>query len=200
MRRGVALVAFALLLAAACNGDEPVLEAGSPSPTPTRTVSPTPAPSPTSDDLADASCEDREAGDPTNFPPFVEVKIEAEGGSEKIEFRFEPEDDPADAPQYFIRFVDELLTSGEGAPVDVAGEAFLAVSFMAMGVDLSGPEFEEIYTGPKEFTPGLSTVLEVEQTGDFEGLVSWGIGLSREACFVVDARPDRLILEFPTTS
>ncbi len=193
--------AAALLVASACNGDEPVLLPGSPSPSPTPTASPSPTATGTAtpDELAGASCDDREGGDPNNFPDFVEVKIEAEDGSEKVEFRFEPEDSPEVAPQHFVRFVDQLVTAGEGAPVDVAGEAFLEVSFMARGVDLSGPDVELIYTGPKEFTPGLSTVLEVEQTGDFEGLVSWGIGLSREACFVLEARGDRLILEFPIT-
>ncbi|HZD18870.1 MAG TPA: hypothetical protein VE669_12080, partial [Actinomycetota bacterium] len=163
----------------------------------TETATPTPTPTATSDDLAGASCKRRKGGDPANFPDFVEVKIESEGDTEKVEFRFEPEGHPADAPQWFVRFTDQLLSDAEGAPVDVAGDAFVSISFMARGVDLSGDGFEEIYTGPTEFTPGLSTILEVEQLGDFEGLVSWGIGLPSRACFVVEARPDRIVLEFP---
>lgn len=197
------LIVTALSLVAAACADEGAPTGGSPSPagspSPTETT-PSPSPTATSDDLADASCEQREGGNPENFPDFVEVNIESEGDTEKVEFRFEPEGDPADAPQWFVGFTDELVTDGEGAPVEVAGEAFVSIAFMARGVDLSGEEFEEIYTGPGEFTPGLSTVLEVEQLGDFEGLVSWGIGLSSRECFVVDDRPDRIILEFPAAA
>ena len=196
MRRA-ALLALALLVSACADGSggaDPT-----PTPTPTEAPSPTPTPTATSDDLADASCDDRQDGDPSNFPDFVEVSIESEGATEKVEFRFEPEGDPGDAPQYFVGYTDQLVADGEGAPVDVEGEAFVSISFMARGVDLSGEEFEPIYTGPTEFAPGFSTVLEVEQTGDFEGLVSWGIGLSSRACFVVEARPDRIILEFPAS-
>lgn len=197
MRRAMLL---ALGLALACAGGESGLSPGStPSPTGTATETASPSPTATPDDLEDASCDDRQGGRSSNFPDFVEVRIESEGDTEKVEFRFEPEGDPTDAPRFFVGFTDQLITDGEGAPVDVEGEAFVAISFMARGVDLSGEEFEPIYTGPTEFTPGLSTILEVEQTGDFEGMVSWGIGLSSRACFVVDARPDRIILEFPAT-
>lgn len=190
----VALAACSLL-AASCADDAP--PRSSPVPTPAETVSPTP----TDDPLAGASCEQRQGGDPANTPDFTEVRIEPEGDAvEKVDFRFEGAGGATDAPQWFAGFVDELITDGEGAPVEVEGEAFLSVAFMARGVDLSGETFEPIYTGPTEFTgTGLSTVLEVEQTGDFEGLVSWGIGLSHEACFVVDEQPDRLTLEFPVT-
>ena len=195
MSRILVLVAVLALATSSC-ADGGDTTSFSPGPSPSATASP----SPTSDDLEGASCEEREGGDPGNFPDFVEVRIESEGATEKVEFRFEPEGDPDAAPQWFVRFTDELTTDGEGAPVDVEGEAFVSFAFMARGVDLSGEEFQEIYTGPREFTPGLSTVLEVEQLGDFEGLVSWGIGLSGEACFVVEERPDRLTLEFPSTA
>lgn len=198
MRRA-ALLALALVASACADGSGGADPTPTPTATPTEAPTPTPTPTATSDDLEDASCDDRQGGDPSNFPDFVEVSIESEGATEKVEFRFEPEGDPGDAPQYFVGFTDQLITDGEGAPVDVEGEAFVSISFMARGVDLSGEEFEPIYTGPTEFTPGLSTVLEVEQTGDFEGLVSWGIGLSSRACFVVEARPDRIILEFPAS-
>jgi len=193
MRR---IAAAFLLLAVGCGGSADPAATSSPSPGPT-SPAPTVSPSPTSDDLEGASCRKHRGGDPANFPPFTEVSIESDDGVERVEFRFEPEGDPEQPPWYFVSFVDELATDGEGAPVEVAGEAFVLVSFMAQGVDLSGEEPEPIYTGPTEFAPGLSTVLEVEQTGDFEGVVSWGIGLSSKTCFVVDAEPDRLRLEFP---
>jgi hypothetical protein len=86
----------------------------------------------------------------------------------------------------------------ENTPDYIEGEAFVQIIFQAFGVDLSGEEPVEIYKGPKEFTPGFPTVLEVEELGDFEATISWGIGLSTRACFVVDATPTRITLEFPS--
>jgi hypothetical protein len=72
------------------------------------------------------------------------------------------------------------------------------VVFGALGVDISGEEPVEIYTGPKEFSPRFGTLREVEQLGDFEATISWGIGLAAEECFVLDVGPDHLTLEFPS--
>jgi hypothetical protein len=203
MRRWLGVAAALALLLPACARDDPVLtppvDVGpTPSPTAQPTPSPTPSPTPTGDDLAGASCEDREGGNDYNFPDFVRVKVEREDGVEKVEFRFEPEDGVTDPPVHFISFADQLTTEGEGAPVDLEGNAYLSVSFMARGVDLSGEDFEEIYTGPKRLTPGFPTVKELQHLGDFEGLISWGIGLESRACYVLRARADRLILRFPS--
>lgn len=201
MRRWLVLGIAIVVLLPACRMDDPVVVPPvdvTPAPSPTDEPSPTPSPISTGDDLAGASCNDREGGNDYNFPDFVRVKVERENGVEKVEFRFEPQDGVTDPPAHFIRFADELTTEGEGAPVDVEGNAFLSVSFMARGVDLSGEDFEEIYTGPKRFTPGFPTVKELQHLGDFEGLVSWGIGLESRACYVLRARADRLILLFPS--
>jgi hypothetical protein len=79
--------------------------------------------------------------------------------------------------------------------VEIEGDAFLVVAFQAIGVDLSSEQPVEVYTGPEEFTPGFGTIREAVMLGDFEGQVSWGLGLSRRECFVVEAAPDRLTLE-----
>src|SRR5687768_4783661 len=117
----------------ACGGSaDPAAE-----PSPTESTEPTVSPSPTGDDLAGASCEPQQGGDPANFPDFTEVNVEIEDGIERVEFRFEPQEagqsDPEGSPQYFVSFVEELVTDGEGAPVEVAGGAFVSISFMARG-------------------------------------------------------------------
>lgn len=118
---------------------------------------------------------------------------------DRVSFRFRQTDpDATDPPLYFVRYVDQLVTDGEGAPVEVEGKAFVHVSFMAVGVDLSSETPIEVYTGPDEFTPAFPTVRELEKTGDFEGVVSWGIGLVRKACVVVEASDRELVLQFPS--
>jgi hypothetical protein len=118
---------------------------------------------------------------------------------DRVTFRFRPRDPgAAQPPSHYVKFADRLLTDAEGTPTDVEGEAFVLVVFSAFGVELSGEQPVPIYKGPKELRPGFGTVRELQQLGDFEATVTWGIGLSQEACFVIDARPDRLILEFPS--
>jgi hypothetical protein len=190
MRRFRSLPCILLLLLAAC-GQEP--QGGAPPPTP-ETPDQTESPTPT--ELPGASCDDRTGGDARNLPDFVEVEVESEDGVDRVTFEFEPNSNVKQPPYHVVRFQDELHTDPEGAPADIEGEAFILVVFGALGVDLSGEEPQEIYTGPKEFTPGFGTVREVEELGDFEATITWGIGLSSEECFVLDAGPDHLTLEF----
>ncbi len=160
-------------------------------------ASPSPAGTGAPATLDGASCDSINAGNPANFPDFVDVELESEAGVDRISFVFEPEGDaPAKPPLHFVHFAEELVTEGEARPVDVEGEAFLVVAFQAVGVDLSSEQPVEVYTGPERFTPRFGTLREVVMLGDFEGQVSWGLGLSRRECFVLDAEPDRITLEF----
>ncbi|HEX6207281.1 MAG TPA: hypothetical protein VF058_02875 [Actinomycetota bacterium] len=176
-----------------------------PSPEPTAAPSPEPTESPEPDPTGSpwpapvTSCARTEAGSDAVFPDFVDLSIQEPDvvpGRASITFHFEPMAGQTEAPWHIIDFTDQLVTDGEGAPVDVQGETFVAVTFMARGVSLDGEEIVEIYTGPKEFRLDGPIMLEVEQTGDFEGMVSWGIGLSEKTCYAVDAGPDHLTITF----
>jgi hypothetical protein len=149
--------------------------------------------------LPDSTCENTTGGSPENFPRFAEVELDSGETTDRITFRFTPEaGSPVEAPLHFINFSEQLITDGEGRRVKAAGEAFVVVSFQAIGVDLSGEEPVEVYTGPKRFKPGFGVLLEAVHLGDFEGQVSWGLGLSRKSCFVLEAEPDHITLEFPS--
>lgn len=79
-----------------------------------------------------------------------------------------------------------LLQDGSGEPIQVRGSAFLSVLFWASGVDLSGPRFREVYTGPKRFQPtDTRTLQDLRHAGDFENVLTWYAGLRRAACFTV---------------
>jgi hypothetical protein len=153
--------------------------------------------------LPDSTCENTTGGNPENLPQFTEVELEsgatgAAGATDRITFRFLPEGGaPDDAPLHFINFTDKLITDGEGRPVRAEGEAFVVVSFQAIGVDLSGEKPVEVYTGPKRFTPRYGVLREVVHLGDFESQVSWGLGLSRRSCFRLVTARDQIALEFP---
>lgn len=147
--------------------------------------------------LKDSTCENTTGGNPENFPSFVDVELET-GERDRITFTFAPDAGaPNDAPLHFINFTDELITDGEGREVKAEGEAFVVVSFQAVGVDLSGEKPVEVYTGSKRFTPEFGVLREVVHLGDFEGQVSWGLGLARESCFALETGKDHITLEFP---
>jgi hypothetical protein len=185
------------LLAAGCGENQQARGPGIVPESPDELTATEPAPVPA--DLPGASCRNVNAGNPANFPDFVGVDVESEGSVDRITFRFRPTPDaPQDPPWHFISFVDELVTEGEARPVEVEGNAFLVVSFQAIGVDLSSEEPVEVYKGPKRFTPDAPVIKEAVWLGDFEGQVTWGLGLAERTCFVVEAAPDHLTLRFPS--
>jgi hypothetical protein len=192
MRRGAVALLVPALLAAACAERRPGSVADP--------QAPPAAESPPPDqggELAGASCRNVNAGNPANFPEFVDVELESENGVDRVTFVFEPASDAPDRPPFhFVSFVDQLITDGEGETVEVEGQAFVMVSFQAIGVDLSSETPVEVYTGPKRFTPGYGTLKELVHLGDFEGQVSWGLGLGSKECFVLDAQADHITLEF----
>ena len=188
MRR-IATVVVGMALLTACAERAPDRPGPQGSPTQATTDSP--------GNLPGATCENTQAGTAENFPRFEEVELESEDGVDRITFLFDPDEAAPDRPPlHFLTFTDELLTEGEGAPVRARGDYFAVISFQAIGVDLSSGKPVEVYTGPKRFRPGYGTLLDVVHLGDFEGQVSWGLGLSRRACVRIDGEQDRLTLEF----
>jgi hypothetical protein len=190
MRFAVSLLVV-VLLGSACAERR----AGTAAPPPEETEAPPEEPS----ELPGATCDTVNEGNPSNLPDFVAVELGSEDGVDRITFRFRPQPEaPAQPPWHFIDFTDQLITEGEGRPVEVEGQAFVVVSFQAIGTDLSGEVPEPVYTGDERFTPGFGTLQEAVMLGDFEAQVSWGLGLSEKACYRVDAGPDHLTLEFPS--
>ena len=106
-------------------------------------------------------------------------------------------------PGYRVEYVKPPLTEdGSGNTVQVDGNAFVMVRMEpASGFDLSKPEGELVYKGPKRIagsSAGTSVVKEVVRTGDFEAVLSWAIGLSDRVDFRVTtaSSPARLIVDF----
>ena len=72
-----------------------------------------------------------------------------------------------------------------GRPVTVAGTAFVVVR--CTSAYTYEPETNRTtYTGPKRITPsGARYVRELAKTGDFEGVLSWVVGLTEQRAFKV---------------
>ena len=171
------LLLFAGLLAygiAEIRGSSAPRVGGSPSPTPVATSTATPArspsPSPSAQDLGPFSCSDRGGSDATALSQLTAVRVAHHPGYDRITFEF-----AGALPGYTLvrQTTAHFVRDASGQPVTLKGTAGLKVTFQ--GVDLSAAV-------PAGQTPSLPVVTEVQNIGNFERVVSYGVGLAAPAC------------------
>lgn len=161
------------------------------------TPRPTTAPAATSAAAAvppGARASQAPAAAPTAY--LTDVRVGAHPGYDRVVFAFRGPRPPG----YAVRYVRPPVTQqGSGQPVRVAGSAYLEVRMTpASGADLSGAGYEPTYTGPARVGgSGAALVAEVVRTGDFEGTLTWVVGLRRRASFSVDtlSSPGRVVVD-----
>jgi hypothetical protein len=93
-----------------------------------------------------------------------------------------------------IEYVQELIGDGSGLPVPISGRAILLVQLTpAHAHDESGK-----VTAPTRIKPKLPLVKEIASSGDFEAVVTYGIGLGRKANtrILTMNNPNRLVIDF----
>lgn len=84
--------------------------------------------------------------------------------------------------------------SPSGLAVTLSGSAGLVVT-------LHGAQANGSYSGPSDLhSAGTSVIQEARQTQDFEGVVTWSLGLSQSACFraFTLTGPSRLVIDVQT--
>lgn len=92
--------------------------------------------------------------------------------------------------QFDVRPQDSatFVRDPSGLPVTLQGTAGLLVV-------LHGAQAHDGVQPPTHLTPEFPILREALQLGDFEGVVSWGLGLSHAACFRVRAQQRRLVID-----
>jgi hypothetical protein len=125
------------------------------------------------------------------------VDVGRHDGFDRVVFQFENL-----RPGYKVSYVERpLVEDGSGAPIDVKGGAVLLVRMEpASGFDLGAPEGRLVYKGPRRIDAagaGASVVRELARTGDFEAVLSWAIGVEKQAGFRVRTLDDpaRLVVD-----
>lgn len=96
-------------------------------------------------------------------------------------------------PRWRARYVTQVVVDASGAPVPLEGQAFLSVTFEGAAAHRAqGPT-----DAMRPLSPHLAVLRDMKPTGDFEGYVSYGLGLSRQTAyqFFVLTRPDRVVLD-----
>jgi len=104
--------------------------------------------------------------------------------------------DLSSLPTYSYTVGDELFYDPSGKPVNIPGTKF--VDLVMQGATAHDDNGHPTYTGPQTFnTPQLTNVQAVAVIGDFEHVLSIGLGLKHAAnihVFTLTA-PNRLVID-----
>jgi hypothetical protein len=94
----------------------------------------------------------------------------------------------ASPPPYEITYGSPPFTDdGSGQPVPIKGTAFVVVR-LSPAYSRNFETNQPTYSGPKRIAPsGAKFVQEIVETGDFESVITWVIGLDRKRAFSVQA-------------
>jgi len=126
-------------------------------------------------------------------PTLTDVRAGGHTGFDRVVFEFS-----GAVPEHRVGYVGQLVQDGSGRPVPLAGAANLEVVFQGANAhDEDGTPT----VSPRRFTTGLTAVKEVAQAGDFEAVVTYGIGVDRKRPIKVStlSNPSRLVVDVSTT-
>ena len=124
------------------------------------------------------------------------VRTAVHDGCDRVVFEFR---DGA-PPGYQVGYKPGPFNKGESnEPLGVQGAAYLVVRLdKASGVDQSSPMAGPTYTGSRALTNlGLDHAVEVVNSEDFEGILTWVIGLDSQRPFTVTtlSSPPRVVVD-----
>ena len=198
---GAALVVSAALLLAGCgNGSGPSPAADS-SPTASGSAAASSSPAPTTPAATDlpapTSTAAQQGGSGAEQSALlVSIRTAHHATYDRVVFEFS-----GHAPAYRVSYVAQVTTDGEGAPVALKGDHFLQVAFQGATLDRATQGGTGSYTGPKRITPLLPSVQELAFAGDFEGVLSWGVGVDGARAFRVVplSSPTRVAIDVATS-
>ncbi len=125
-------------------------------------------------------------------PRLVGIKAAHHRGFDRVIFQFAG---PVPSRRH-VRYVNQLIADGSGHRVRIAGRAILSVSlFPAEAHNSAGRA-----TVPGRIAFALPNVMTVVRSGDFEAVVSHGIGLATKTSFHVSTltHPSRVVIDIRT--
>jgi len=95
---------------------------------------------------------------------------------------------------YHVRYVHHVIADGSGKRVHLKGHFFLAVSVPNSSTSGAAGTPTQVH---HKYTPGLPEIVQIKKTGEFEDVVSFGIGLRHRNGFRVLMlhSPARLVID-----
>jgi len=127
-------------------------------------------------------------------PLLVDVRTAHHPGFDRITFEFR-----GPRPSHRIGYVSRLVEDASGRPVELAGDASINVVFQ--GANAHNPDGSPSVS-PRRFKPNLPSLKEVAQIGDFEAVVTYGLGVDHRVPFKVLelSNPSRIAIDVSTAS
>jgi hypothetical protein len=125
---------------------------------------------------------------PEGLPQLVAVEVGHHDTFDRVVFRFS-----SHVPGYNVSYVPEVRADPSDAPVPLEGNVFLVVALHSVASGQVGappaPQGRQ--------TPRFPVLREIAGAGDFEGVVSFGLGLTAQTGFRVFTLidPDRVVVD-----
>jgi len=119
------------------------------------------------------------------------VRVGEHTGYDRVVFQFS-----GGLPAVTADRVAVVYTDPKGTPVALAGQSYLHVVFRGASAVCPQP-MQRTWTGTSVLTPYYSQLLMVSAAGDFEGYLSFGIGLAAPGSYhiVTLTSPDRVVID-----
>lgn len=141
-------------------------------------------------DLPAFTCTDKSGGGASAAGTVYDVRVAHHDGYDRLVIGFPT----ANAmPQYQLnqQTTAHFVRDASGQPVTLQGNA---------GIHLVLRNADLVTGAPNDLRPNLPEIREVEQIGNFERVVSYGVGLAAPACFRVLelSGPTRLVIDVQT--
>lgn len=125
---------------------------------------------------------------PEGLPELEAVEVSQLDGFDRVVFRFS-----SHVPGYNVNYVPEVTADPSDEPISLEGNAFMIVAMHSVASGQVGAP-----PAPQDRqTPRFPELREIAGAGDFEGVVSFGLGLTAESGFRVFTltNPDRLVVD-----
>jgi len=134
---------------------------------------------------------------PAGLPVLADVRTAHHPGFDRITFEL-----AGPLPGYRIGYVQSLTEDASGRPVSLAGGATMEVVMRPAQAHANPLNSGAPTVNGLPFSPGLPSLKEVDQTGDFENVVSYGLGIDHRVPFrVVELTgPSRIAVDVATSS
>jgi hypothetical protein len=148
-------------------------------------------PTPPGNNLPAFACAN-EGGGKTGVANTVTARVAEDSGFDRFVLQFD-----SAVPTYIVKRQARPVF-----PAGPSGQTITVSGTIGVLVQVHSATGATSFTGPTDFQhPEYQVLKEARQTEDFEGYVSWGLGLSQPACMrtftLVD--PPRLVVDFVTT-
>jgi hypothetical protein len=125
---------------------------------------------------------------PDGLPQLLSVEVGHHATFDRVVFNFS-----SHVPGYNVNYVPAVTADPSDDPVQLQGGAFLTVAMHSVASAQVGAP-----AAPQgRQTPLFAELREVAGAGDFEGTVSFGLGLTAQSGFRVSTltNPDRLVID-----